>query len=648
MREEGRDTAGLRYMPALDGLRALAVLAVLLYHGDVSWAAGGYFGVDAFFVLSGFLITSLLLVEWERANRIDLKAFWIRRARRLLPALILVLAAVAVYAWIVALPNELSPLRRDAFTTLGYVANWNQILTDSSYFDQFAAPSALRHTWSLAIEEQFYLIWPLIVFGILKWRRGSHRALFITCAVLAAASAAWMAILFEPGKDPSRVYYGTDTRAQGLLIGAMLAVLMIHFGGIRDALRRNALHVVAFVAFIGLLAIWWATDEGDAWQFRGGYVLTAVLVAIIIASVTQPEGGGPLGRALSWKPMIEIGLISYGLYLWHWPIYVYLSSNRTGLEGGALLALRLGVTFLIAIASYTFVEMPIRRGGLRGWRVRIAAPATAAVLVGAVLVSTTGGVPAVVENVSASELVAPPIAIDAAAQAAQRPPRVLLVGDSMARSLGPGLERAAASGEFQFWDASVPGCGLASDVGERWFAAWQGTDPRCLPTWRERWPAQLQEYDPDIVIALFGAQDAFDRRVDGAEIRFDEAQGSLLAQQDLTEALTMLSSTGAEVTLLTTPYYVLGWPQQVQVERSPLNEDWIDRYNLLQRAVGARLSEGAPGGVRILDLNRYLAPERTWTDTVSGIKVRSFDRCHLSPEGADFVAAWLVPRLLHV
>jgi peptidoglycan/LPS O-acetylase OafA/YrhL len=652
MREEGRGT-GLRYMPALDGLRALAVLAVLLYHGDVSWAEGGYLGVDAFFVLSGFLITSLLLAEWSGAGRIDLAAFGGRRARRLLPALVLVLAAVAVYAAIVALPNELDQLRHDSFATLGYVANWNQILSDSSYFDQFAAPSALRHTWSLAIEEQFYLVWPLVVLGVLKWRRGSHRALFITCAVLATASTIWMAVLYEPGRDPSRVYYGTDTRAQSLLIGAMLAVLVTHFGGLDARRWRPALHGAALVALGLLLSMWITTDEGDGWQFRGGYALAAVLVTVVIASVTQLEGGGPLGAALSWRPVVLIGLISYGLYLWHWPIYVWLSSNRTGLTGPALLALRLAVTFAAATASYIFVEHPIRRGSLRGWHVRVGAPATAAVLIAAVLFTTTGGVPSVVEDVSASELVAPtPTAPTRTAEPvtpqAEEPPRVLLVGDSMARSLGSGIERVAAREGFQFWDASVPGCGLASDVGERWFAEWRGIDANCLPAWRERWPGQLAAFDPDIVIALFGAQDAFDRRVDGTEIRFDDAEGSLLAQRDLTEALTLLSSTGAQVTLLTTPYYVLGWPQLVEVERSPLNERWIDRYNLLQRAVAARLAETTRDRMKIIDLNRYLAPERTWTDTVAGIKVRSFDRCHLSPEGADFVAAWLVPRLLNV
>ena len=217
---------GLRYMPALDGLRALAVLAVLLYHGNVSWAHGGYFGVDAFFVLSGFLITGLLLAEWRDEGGINFKQFWVRRARRLLPALALVVVAVAVYAARYAMPIELHQLRRDALSTIGYVANWSQIFAHQSYFEQFAAPSALKHTWSLAIEEQFYLVWPLLVFAAMRIGRGSKKVLLGGCLVLATASAIEMAVLYSPGHDPSRVYYGTDTRAQSLLIGAILAILV--------------------------------------------------------------------------------------------------------------------------------------------------------------------------------------------------------------------------------------------------------------------------------------------------------------------------------------------------------------------------------------------------------------------------------------
>jgi lysophospholipase L1-like esterase len=192
-----------------------------------------------------------------------------------------------------------------------------------------------------------------------------------------------------------------------------------------------------------------------------------------------------------------------------------------------------------------------------------------------------------------------------------------------------------------FWNASVPGCGIASDVGERWFAEWRGVDPHCLPGWRQRWPAALASFRPDIVVGLFGGQDAFDRRIDGRVIRFDTPDGAALAHEELQGAGDTLSSKGAHVVLLSTPYYVLGWPQKVEVDRSTLNPAWIDRFNGIEHDVAAT----QPHSVTQLDLNHYLDPEGRWTDTVAGIKVRTFDRNHLSPAGAAFVAKWLIPQL---
>jgi peptidoglycan/LPS O-acetylase OafA/YrhL/lysophospholipase L1-like esterase len=630
---------GLRYMPALDGMRAFAVIAVLLYHGDVSWARGGYFGVDAFFVLSGFLITSLLLAEWRDTNGIGFRQFWARRARRLLPALALVLAAVAIYAARAAQPIELHQLRRDSLATLGYFANWSQIFSHQSYFEQFAAPSALKHTWSLAIEEQFYLVWPLVVFAALRLGRGSKRVLFGVCGSLAVASAVAMAVLYHPGHDPSRVYYGTDTRAQSLLIGSILAILVAHRPTIRSYSARRALHVGATVATLGLVLIWTTTRDSAAWQYRGGFVLAAVLVAIVIAGVTQPSDPGRLGRFLALPPLRAIGIISYGLYLWHWPIYVFLSADRTGLAGSDLLFVRLGATFAVATASYYLVEAPIRHGALPSRVLKPAIPALAAGLAIIVLASTAGAVPETFQSVSASQLKAPPIVPTHVDK--KRPLRVMLVGDSVANSLAPGLAATTRARGYEFWNASVPGCGLGTDVGERWFDEWRGIFPACLPGWRQRWPGEINSYRPDIVIGLFGAQDAFDRRINGKVIKFDTPDGASLARQDLRSAMTVLSSGGAHVVLLTTPYYVLGWPQTVQIERSPLFAPWVDRYNGIERSI----AQQDPRDVSVVDLNRYLDPDGHWTDTVAGIKVRTFDRCHLSMQGAEYVAKWLTPKL---
>ncbi|HKA93003.1 MAG TPA: acyltransferase family protein [Acidimicrobiia bacterium] len=628
-------------MPALDGVRALAVAAVLLYHGDVSWAGGGYLGVDAFFVLSGFLITSLLLAEWRGHGRIALSAFWGRRARRLLPALFLVLAGVAVYGAVIAAPVELDQLRRDGLSALGYVANWGQIFSHQSYFQSFAAPSPLRHTWSLAIEEQFYLVWPLLVAGVLWWRRGSVRALTMVTGVLLAASAVWMIVLYEPGADPTRVYYGTDTRAQSLLMGALLALMLARRRRPLGVAATRVLHGGAVAAALALGWIWTHTAEDAGWLYRGGFTLCAVLVAIVIASVTRPMPG-LLGALFSLRALRWVGTVSYGLYLWHWPLYVLISKERTGLDGAQLLFARLAVTFAVATASFYVVERPIRRGTLRRWGARVSAPATAGLLATA-LVFTTGGAVAPLSQVAAADLGPAPSA-PATPPGETGPVRVMIVGDSVANSMAPGFERAAAIQGLTVWNAAVDGCGITQDVGEQRVWDWEPARPECAPGWRQRWPLQIGQFNPDVVVMLLGTDDAFDRRIDGREIEYDSPAGDELTRADLEQAITLLSSSGARVVVLTTPYNVIGWPRRVRIDRSAYNPGWVDRWNTNLRAVAT----GHPTTVTIADLNHFLGPEGKWADVVNGVKVHGYDKMHLSPEGADLVAGWLAPELVRL
>ena len=630
-------------MPALDGVRAMAVGAVLLYHGDVSWAQGGYLGVDAFFVLSGFLITSLLLAEWGGEGRIALSAFWARRARRLLPALFLVLAGVALYGAVIAAPVELEQLRRDGLSALGYVANWGQVFSHQSYFQSFAAPSPLRHTWSLAIEEQFYLVWPLLVAGVLWWRRGSIRALTVVTGAMLAASAVWMIVLYEPGADPTRVYYGTDTRAQSLLMGALLALVLARRRRPLGVGATRVLHTGAVLAALALGWIWTHTPEDAGWLYRGGFTLCAVLVAIVIASVTRTMPG-LLGALLSVRAVRWVGMVSYGLYLWHWPLYVLISKERTGLDGAALLFARLTVTFAVATLSFYLVERPVRRGTLRRWRAQVTAPATAGLLAGA-LVFTTGGAATPLSEVAAADIHQPPTAASAP-PGQPGPVRVLVVGDSVAHSMGPGLERAAAKQGLTVWDAAVDGCGIVQDVGEQRVWGWGTVGPGCSPGWRQRWPVQLAQFDPDVVVVLLGTDDTLDRRIGGREIRFDSPEGDALTQHELQEAVSILASHGAHVAALTTPYSPheptgarIGIP-----DRSSYNPRWIDRWNEDLRDVAMR----SASSVTIIDLNRFLGPGGDWTDTVDGVSVRGPDKTHLSPEGADLVAGWLAPQLVRL
>jgi hypothetical protein len=220
--------------------------------------------------------------------------------------------------------------------------------------------------------------------------------------------------------------------------------------------------------------------------------------------------------------------------------------------------------------------------------------------------------------------------------------RVMLVGDSVSASMAPGLQHESDARHFYFWSVAVPGCGLSSDVGDHWNGeSW--LDRRCRPAWRERWPQQLAQFRPDVVVMLVGAQDTFDRRINGQVVKFDTTEGARLAQGDLQDAVTMLSTGGARVVLLTTPYYVMGWPMKIDVKRSCMSHDWIERYNTLQRAVVQRNGSHAS----ILDLNKYIDPNGAWTDAVNGINVRTFDKMHFSSEGATYVAKWLVPQLFN-
>ncbi|HYU58041.1 MAG TPA: acyltransferase, partial [Actinomycetota bacterium] len=374
-------------MPALDGLRGLAIAGVLLFHAD--HLTGGYLGVDLFFVLSGFLITSLLLGEWAADGRISLAGFWARRARRLLPALVGVLIGVAVYAAVWADARELGRIRGDALATLGYVANWRAIFSGNGYWDVFATPSPLEHTWSLAIEEQFYVVWPLAALAVLWARRGSARAVLTVALLLGGLSAAWMMLSYTPGADPERVYLGTDTRGAAILFGAALAAAYACWGPPARRVVRGALEVAGVLGAAALTWAWAGLDGRDDRLYRGGFLACAVAAVAVIAAAACPTPG-PLGRTLSVAPLRALGAISYGLYLWHWPVYVVLTPQRSGLDGWTLTGVRIAVSVAIAVVSYALLELPIRRGALDAARLRVVAPSAAVLAMGALLVTTAG------------------------------------------------------------------------------------------------------------------------------------------------------------------------------------------------------------------------------------------------------------------
>ena len=719
---------GYGYRPALDGIRALAVGAVLTFHAGVAALPGGFLGVDAFFVLSGFLITSLLLAERAGTGKIRLRRFWVRRARRLLPALLLVLVGTVVAAHFWANPGDLGPLRGDALSALAYVANWRMIYRGSDYFTQTSAPSALQHTWSLGIEEQFYLLWPLIVVALLAllWHRrraagGGHRAdgrhgtgegirtaravhpawpgtaavapaatgaaqtsaaptsatrdgepttggdatlysgqrarrrfrratytLVGLCVAGAVASALAQAWLYRP-TDVNRSYFGTDTRAVALLIGCALAGVLAAGPG-RPTLARpdRRFHpVLGAAALLGAAVVGWLwthASGSDGWLYRGGMVAGALGVAAVIAHAVRSPAS-PTARLLALAPLVFLGRISYGLYLWHWPLFQFVDAERTGLRGPALLAVRLALTLAISVASFYLVEEPIRHGRAlprgSGWApVATAGAATLAVL--ATLVAT---VPPVTSRVSAnSQLVllsptgTPPPAAPMS-RPGRRPgalPRITFFGDSVSWSLGTYLP---ATPGLAVTVRSIQGCGIARLPDIRYLDVGHTNYPGCT-TWDRRWIRGVNADDPDVAVILLDRWELMDRRLNGVYQHVGDPAYDVYLSTELDRAVTVAGSRGARVVLLTAPYT----HRAERPDGGLYPEDTaarVDAWNNLLRAEAAAHSRQ----VEVLDLNSRVCPDGKFTWDIGGLQIRS-DGLHFTPAGVQrWIAPWLLPRL---
>ena len=349
-----------RYMPGLDGLRAIAVLAVIAYHLGIGWAPGGLLGVGIFFTLSGYLITDLLLHQWDLTGGLKLSNFWIRRARRLLPALYVMLAVVLIWAAVLH-PGGLSTLRGYVVAALLYVGNWWSIARNASYFARFGPPPPLDHLWSLAVEEQFYLIWPFLLLGGLKFVR-DRRAMAAITLVLAAISSILMALNYHPGYDPTRAYEGTDTRAAGLLIGAALAMLWPSYK--LPKLTRGRVAILDIAGLTGLIVIAYMiaeTNQYSGWLYQGGVVVLSLATAAVVATLAHPST--LLGRLMGAGPLRWLGVRSYGIYLWHYPIIVFTTSQAAR-PSFALQCLQVAATIVVAALSWRFIEEPVRSGAI--------------------------------------------------------------------------------------------------------------------------------------------------------------------------------------------------------------------------------------------------------------------------------------------
>ena len=687
--------ARMAHQPALDGLRAVAVTMVLLFHGNVSWMHGGYFGVSVFFTLSGFLITSLLVREYENRHRIAPLAFYTRRAKRLLPASTLCLAVVSIMAtrdvW-----RGAGHVRRDALGALFQVANWVQLGGGGSYTDlqseKVGLLSPLDHYWSLAIEEQFYWLWPLCFWGLARLGRRRGWSLTRIVGVLTlvfAAAAPIIAVVW--GRDAA--YWATPARAAEILIGALVAVAL-HERRISPRRWMAPFFLVAVVV-IGVVL---PAAGGPA--YHGAFPLLAVASAGLVLGLQRP---GPVRRALSWRPFVALGAISYGVYLFHFPVYVFMSPSRIGQTGWSLLALRLLVTLAIAIASYWLVERPIRRATWNGsrtlthalvavalvlvtvvfvpvrnatyWTTSAAAVAAAEIptdgTVGALVAAATSTVPdtegvdtgatadtdatdatgatadtdatdattSVVPALAATTTTTPDLAVPVI-PALNRPVRIIVLGDSTAQATGGGLVQwAALHPELAKVSLfAAPGCGFVRGG----VVPTDGAEPftaNCDRALDHDLPIALQTLHPDVVMLMTTIRD-IEPRV------FDDAEGPITPKDDRFLARARASYEAiTNLVLDSSPTTHVAWIRPPAIDQYWLDLDTPSRDPGAHAAIEQLMRDIAaahPDRVTMLDLRNWLEDARL----AENHDYRP-DGVHLGQLGAlDVAQRWLGPELI--
>jgi len=684
---------GLKHQPAIDGVRAVAVLAVVLYHSGVSWVSGGFLGVDGFFVVSGFLITTLMVDEFAVTHRIDLRSFWLRRIRRLLPALLFLLFAVASWALLVE-PEWAASLSGDLVAALTYVSNWRFIIGDRSYFEVFGSPSPLRHTWSLAIEEQWYIVWPLVVAGALwltfrllgrvadsnqstsgSQLRRALPALAIGSVALAMFSAGWMAWLADADSDVSRLYYGTDTRAQGLLVGCALGFAGWGRLGAVATLGRGQRRVISVIGIgsAGVVAstLFLAVDV-DGWLYEGGFLLVALAWAGVIAAATNGIPG-PIGWVLGSAPFVAVGRLSYGIYLWHWPVQLIITPDRLGGSLATLTATRLIVTVALAGISLVMIENPVRDGRLLPTpRLTLTAAGVASIAVLGISLllrvepddrlqqaqppraesaqvdrpSSTdvppgGASPTSVapsENRPDDQLQRQAPASDIAPDTVQPPSEpieVVVLGDSVAFNL------AYYSGtieEINLENRAQMGCGVVPN--ELWVGNRRIRRADACARWTEDWASVDQG---DIAVAFIGSWDVFDPHVNGKRLEVGTQEWEELFTARLQEGVDSVAAAGAQLGLASVPCYdTAGMVGEIpSAERDDPTR--VAAVNKVIRAV----TEANADTVSVIDWAGFACPNGTSRTEVDGRELRP-DGIHTDANSTPLVWTWLIGEIRNI
>jgi peptidoglycan/LPS O-acetylase OafA/YrhL len=751
----------------------MSVLAIIAFHTGLNSVPGGFYGVDAFFVLSGFLITSLLVKEWAGTGTIALRRFWAGRARRLLPALFVLVATVGIVMAVVPTLLQTPHIIGDALSTVFYASNWYSIQTGVTYFS-LSEPSPLLHTWSLAIEEQFYLVWPLVVLGVLHlqfgrgrrarararhasgnvdgvvgagdggeaievlggggqvtlvpavkagrdqerdaaWHRRRRLHILFGVACFGSLASAMSMVLLAPNGYTTRAYYGTDTRAQALLVGAAISIgLTLWRDGASRAWFTRSAGLLALLGVGGTAALWATTSESSTFAFSGGFLVASFAAgAVVLGCAVAPRC--LVVRVLELPPLPQWGRISYGVYLWYWPVLLVMSGSRLHWGVYPLFLARVGVTVTIAALSYDFVEMPIRRGVLKNWRAWVAAPLGAAVAISAVFISTlvpvgatelqgaaiglpqtttsttdttttvpstpttagqpgqttTSAPPTTTSPTRATTTTVPPpsyLTPDPPAVAAgtgsgsgtpAKPIKVLLVGDSIAGSLGVGLAQYADQRDVQIVNEGIPGCSVSMQTQIKVLfytlapgaPCDSGNNPNSLfDTWR-KW---VNAYNPDVVLYVARGE-TFDQQIAGQWENMGQPAFDRYVASRYRQAVSVLGAKGAAVVLLTSPYYNSGtsnngsdWPED-DPTRVQLDNAAMQAVEGSSNSGGGGGGGGAGGGkVYVFDLNRVVSPGHQYSATVGRVNVRCTDGVHFSRSGGILVGLDLVPDLVAV
>lgn len=630
--EAARETPG--YHASLDGLRALCLLAVFLFHSDFAWMSGGFLGVSTFFTLSGFLITSLLAAEWSRTGDVSIGGFWDRRLRRLLPAAVIAIAGVVVTApyWLPRAQQE--RLASDAIAALFYVVNWRFVQAEYAYDLIFTDPSPLQHFWSLAIEAQFYLFFPLFAAGLLRWGGG----LRVVAGLLLALAVVSVALSFAPplvADGAYRLYYGSDTRAAEILIGGLAALWI--------ADRREAgrgvppkLAALGLPALVAIVVCWSFAAVEDAWLYHGGFAAYALASAVVVVGATEPT---LVRSALSPAWLRWVGRVSYGAYLYHWPVFLFLSEERTGLSPAALFAVRCAVTLSLAGLSARLVEEPVRRRRLLPGR-RFGAASAAALAVVALCALAWSPVPlahrwgAVAAFLQRQEAPATPEG---------GPVRWALFGDSTALSLAPGLQ---AYTRDRPREKGVPGkTALGCGVLDRgWFfnrGDWREVKEKCRKP-AEKWADAVAKREIDVAVVLTGPWESRDWRFEngGPEVWLGVEEFDQRVQGAIGEIMDSLRAAGAHVVWLTAPH--VGIPPNKK-SRSFVEAARPERQDRLNELIVAEAR--ARPDVHVVDLAGFV---RTWPGGAYDESLRH-DHTHFSAEGAAVVMREFIgPEILRL